>query len=72
MTIRATINEIVGTTISTGCLVATVLTIVGLIPAWITHVVSCINNQQWIFLLAGAIMWPIGVIHGFGIWFGVW
>ena len=42
------------------------------IPAWLTHVISTIKAEQWIFLLAGAIFAPIGVIHGWGIWFGVW
>ena len=40
------------------------------IPAWLTHVFSTISNEQWVFLLAGAIFAPIGVIHGWGIWFG--
>ena len=26
----------------------------------------------WGFLVAGALVAPIGVIHGTGIWFGVW
>ena len=26
----------------------------------------------WGFLLAGAVMFPIGIIHGLGIWIGVW
>lgn len=42
------------------------------VPAWLTHVIHCINNEEWFFLIAGAIAAPIGVIHGFGIWFGVW
>lgn len=42
------------------------------IPAWVTHVIVCINSEKWIFLLAGAIFAPIGVIHGWGVWFGVW
>ena len=40
--------------------------------AWLTHVAVCITKANWLFLLAGAIMAPIGVIHGVGIWFGVW
>ena len=39
--------------------------------AWITHVFSTIQNEQWGFLIAGAIFFPIGVIHGFGLWFGI-
>lgn len=54
-----------------GCL--TIIAI-ALIPfaAWVTHVINTIENEQWVFLLAGAIFAPIGVIHGIGIWFGVW
>lgn len=40
--------------------------------AWITHVIVCIKASAWLFLVAGAIMAPIAVIHGTGIWFGVW
>ena len=42
------------------------------LPAWITHVIVCISDERWIFLLAGAICAPVGVIHGIGVWFGVW
>lgn len=42
------------------------------IGAWITHVINCINNHEWLFLIAGAIMAPVGIIHGIGLWFGVW
>jgi hypothetical protein len=40
--------------------------------AWLTHIVSCIKAGTWGFLIAGAIMPPIGIIHGFGIWIGAW
>lgn len=49
-----------------------VLAALSAIPAWITHVVYCINHELWIFLLAGGLVAPIGVIHGWGIWFGWW
>ena len=42
------------------------------VAAWVTHVITCIETQQWIFLIAGAIAAPIGIIHGFGVWIGVW
>lgn len=38
--------------------------------AWLTHVVVCIKASLWVFLLAGAICFPVGIVHGFGIWFG--
>jgi len=39
--------------------------------AWLTHVIVCIGSSKWIFLLAGAIFFPIGCVHGTGVWFGV-
>jgi hypothetical protein len=40
--------------------------------AWITHVVTCIQQDRIPMLIAGAIAFPIGVIHGWGIWLGFW
>lgn len=40
------------------------------IASWLTHVVVCIQSSSWLFLLAGAIFFPIGMVHGTGIWFG--
>jgi len=41
------------------------------IAAWTTHVIVCIKTASWILLLFGCIVAPIGVIHGIGVWFGV-
>lgn len=54
-----------------GCLVALGVLVISAIPAWFTHVIHCIQSEEWVFLLAGAIFAPIGVIHGWGLWFGV-
>jgi hypothetical protein len=40
--------------------------------AWLTHVVTCIQSGRFLLLIAGAIAFPIGVIHGWGIWLGFW
>ena len=40
------------------------------IASWLTHVVVCLGAAKWGFLIAGAILFPIAVIHGTGIWFG--
>ena len=37
--------------------------------AWLTHIIFCLNNSLWGILIAGAVMFPIGIIHGFMIWF---
>ena len=43
-----------------------------LIAAWITHVVVCLKTASWGFLIAGAIMFPVALVHGTGAWFGAW
>lgn len=50
-----------------------VISFVGwLVASWLTHVVVCLKAGSWGFLIAGAIFAPIGVIHGTGVWFGMW
>ncbi len=39
--------------------------------AWLTHVVVCLQDERWGFLIAGALLFPIAVVHGFLIWLGV-
>ena len=40
--------------------------------AWLTHLFVCFTDDRWGFLIAGAIMFPIAIVHGIGIWFGAW
>ena len=42
------------------------------VAAWFTHLFVCFSDDRWGFLIAGAIMFPIAIVHGIGIWFGVW
>tara|TARA_B100000315_G_C14062630_1_gene356951 strand:- start:181 stop:348 length:168 start_codon:yes stop_codon:yes gene_type:complete len=42
------------------------------ISSWFTHLFVCFSDDRWGFLIAGAIMFPIAIVHGIGIWFGVW
>jgi len=42
------------------------------IMAWLTHLVTCFQDERWGFLIAGALFFPIAIIHGGGIWFGFW
>jgi hypothetical protein len=58
--------------IAGGCVATTFCFLCSIIPAWITHVIVTILNEQWIFLFVGSFFFPIGVIHGWGVWFGVW
>ncbi len=39
------------------------------IAAWLTHIITCFSDGLWGFLIAGAIMFPIGIIHGVWLWF---
>lgn len=43
-----------------------------IIGAWLAHVISCLVHATWGFLIAGALLFQIGIIHGGGIWLGVW
>jgi len=46
--------------------------VVWTVAAWFTHVFVCLKTASWGFLIAGAIMFPVAVIHGTGAWFGAW
>lgn len=39
------------------------------ICAWFTHIFFCFSTASWLLLLAGAIFFPIGIIHGVYLWF---
>tara|TARA_R110002049_G_scaffold143473_5_gene305584 strand:+ start:296 stop:466 length:171 start_codon:yes stop_codon:yes gene_type:complete len=39
--------------------------------AWLTHIITCLIQAKYLLLIAGAFVFPVGVIHGVGIWFGV-
>ncbi|WP_085696307.1 hypothetical protein [Pseudomonas sp. B26(2017)] len=48
------------------------LLIVWCVLAWITHVAVCFKSASWGFLIAGALFFPVAIVHGTGIWFGFW
>jgi hypothetical protein len=37
--------------------------------AWLTHIFTCFSGNRWGFLIAGALFFPIGILHGVWIWF---
>lgn len=41
------------------------------VAAWMTHVFTTLTTGAWGILIAGAILFPIGIIHGIGLWFGL-
>ena len=53
-----------------GCTMATFVIGTFAFAGWLTHVIHCLGHNQWGFLIAGALMFPIGVLHGWGLWFG--
>jgi hypothetical protein len=40
--------------------------------AWLTSIVFCAANDKYPLLIASASFFPVGVVHGIGIWFGGW
>ena len=55
--------------------------VVSLFAAWGTHVVvsilaltgdASVQLGYGFLLLAGIFFPPLGVIHGYGVWFGIW
>lgn len=42
------------------------------VAAWLTHIIVCLRDGEWGFLIAGALLFPIAIIHGIGCWFGAW
>jgi hypothetical protein len=40
--------------------------------AWLTSIVFCASNNMRPLLVAAAAFFPIGIVHGIGVWFGGW
>lgn len=40
------------------------------LAAWFKHVIFCLSVGKWGLLLVGGLFFPIGVIHGIGLWLG--
>lgn len=43
-----------------------------LFAAWTTHVAHAAFHAQWILLMTGIVVFPIGIINGIGCWIGLW
>ena len=39
---------------------------------WIYHIVYCLKNHEYVLLIAGAVITPVGWIHGLGAFFNWW
>lgn len=42
------------------------------VAPWVNHIVYCFQTEKYLLLIAGAIVVPVGWIHGFGLWLGFW
>lgn len=42
-----------------------------MIAAWVTHVYVCLREESWGFLIAGAIFFPVAIVHGVLVWLGL-
>lgn len=42
-----------------------------IVVSWFTHILHCLITAKYLLLIAGAFVFPVGVIHGIGLWFGV-
>ncbi len=40
--------------------------------AWLTSIVFCAEEGMRPLLVAAALFFPVGIIHGIGVWFGGW
>ena len=40
--------------------------------AWLTSIVFCASSGLRPLLIASAVFFPVGVVHGVGVWFGGW
>jgi len=40
--------------------------------AWLTSIVFCASNDCRPLLIAAALFFPVGIVHGIGVWLGGW
>jgi hypothetical protein len=39
---------------------------------WLTHIYVCFTEYLWGFLIVGLLCFPLGIVHGWGRWIGLW
>jgi len=54
-----------------GCIGALTLGLTSLV-GYITHIVVCIQDENWWLLIGGCLAAPVAIVHGIGCWFGAW
>ena len=48
--------------------ITAIFVLVVMFAAWLTHISFCFATAAWGLLIAGAIFFPIGVLHGIWLW----
>lgn len=43
-----------------------------MVGAWLTNLINAIEHEFWLLILASVVFFPVGIVRGIGIWFGVW
>lgn len=53
-------------------LLAIIPAIIGIaaFAGWVTHIIVGIAAKAWLFLVFGALMAPVAIIHGWSVWLG--
>lgn len=41
-----------------------------IIAAWVTHLYVSIMAQEWVFMIVGALVFPVAAVHGVATWLG--
>ncbi len=52
--------------------IMTVVLVLFTVSSWLVHVGTCFVEGTWGFLIAGAVCFPVGIVHGAGVMFGLW
>lgn len=43
---------------------------IAMFAAWLTHLVVAISAKAWLFMIVGALIFPVAVAHGVSVWLG--
>jgi hypothetical protein len=43
---------------------------VAVLAGWLTHIVVAIQAKAWVFMIVGALLSPVAVVHGWSVWLG--
>lgn len=46
------------------------LLVLAVFAGWLTHIIVAIKMQAWVFMIVGALLGPVAVVHGWSVWLG--